>query len=280
MTPAVPGTPRAGVPAPAEGPSASRLAPGVGVRPWRHHFAPWDLAAHVSLHDGVRQERGRLVPAGPARPATAEECALLDAAAAAQAPALEVFTTPDLLRDHFWSLDPDELPGGAAGTEPSKAWLGFAGDVREFLKQVRAPLTPAHALVLTVREAGSGELWTEGPGRTLLERDRGDGSVAVEAQMFAAHVNLGDEPTSAVFFNVPLAGMAALLKAEGATVPPRDGLALVKAFTERFPRCPLVRLALAPGEGVFVPLVGIAHDLVPAQGADLDVVLSVLPSPR
>ena len=54
----------------------------------------------------------------------------------------------------------------------------------------------------------------------------------------------------------------------------------MKAYAERFPRCPLVRLALAPGEGVFVPLVGIAHDLVPAQDADLDVVLSVLPSPR
>jgi hypothetical protein len=83
-----------------------------------------------------------------------------------------------------------------------------------------------------------------------------------------------------VFFNLPLGAMVRLLSegAERAT-PPTDGLAVLKAFVARFPRCPLVRLALQPGDGVLIPLLGLAVDGDPRGAADLVVSLAVLPGP-
>jgi len=262
------------------------LAPGLRVRPWRHFLAPFDLGARISLHAGLTSHAGRLRPTGLPRPCRPEELALLDGGLADKAPgpAIEVFTSPAGLREHFWSLDPDELPGGPERAG-SPHWEGFAQDVHAFLDHVRAPVARQQALILTgLDPAEPPGLWEAGPGRTLLERDRGglEGSSPADAQapLSVAHINLGDEPLALVFLNVPLVGLAGLLRAEGG--PPlvaANGLELVRAFAERFPRCPLVRLALLPGDGVLVPQRGVAYDLDPAGATDLVLALSVLPGP-
>lgn len=256
------------------------LAPGGPVvRPWHHHLGAFDLAQRVRLHPGVDRTGGALSPHRPARALTADEQALLDGRApgAAGRPALEVFSTPALLGEHFWSLDPDELPGGAEGAQTSEAWQGFAQDVRGFLDHVRAPVARSSAMLLTVRDpAAPPALFSAGPGRALLERDAG-GAVA-EAPGFAIHLNLGAGDSSLIVWSVPLVGMAALLAREGVgSSPPPDALTLVQRFALRFPACPLLRLTLLPGEGVLVPLVGLAHDFDAAGATDLDVTLSVVP---
>ena len=255
---------------------STALAPGVRVRPWRHHLAAWDLAARTALHAGVAATAGRLLPSGPARPAAPEELALLDGAAQPSDPALEVFTSPALLRQHFWSLDPDELPAGG-GTAPSAAWQGFAEEVRAFLKVARVPLPGDHALLLAVRDpAAERGLWEDGPGRALLQAGPREGPRGGELPR-AVWLNLSDVPTALVFFNVPVGAMAGLLGRE--PQPGTDAPALVRDFAAKFPRCPLVRLTLQPGDGVLIPLLGLAVDGDPRGAADLDVSLVVLPSP-
>ena len=250
--------------------ATSRLAPGLGVRAWRHYFGTFDRAAHLSLHPGARVgPRGLEVE--PARPLTPEEAVLLDGAAHSEDPALEVFTTPTLLREHFAALDPDEIPAPGAG--PSRAWTGFGADVARFLTHVDAPLTKPYGLLLDVRDPEEPPgLLAGGSCRALLLR------LPTESPQTAAHVNVGDVPAPLVFWNVPLPGMAELLQREGSPPPP-DPPGLVRAFVQRFPRCPAVRLVLQPGEGVFVPFPYVAHDFEAQGAADLVVTLTVAPGP-
>lgn len=252
------------------------LAPGIGVRAWRHFFAKFDLASRTSLHEGARVRDGRPEPIRPARPATSEELALLDGALHPDRPALEVFTTPALLRSHFEALDPDELPGGAA-KGPSRAWSGFAQDVAGFLAHVQAPLAPPWALSVDVRDPEQAPaLFGGGAGGSLLQSVPAHVASGTAPGAAAAHVNLGEVPSALVFWNVPLPGMASMLRTEGLDVP-QDPRAIVARFAERFPACPVVRLALAPGEGVFVPFLLCAHDVDAAGAADLVVTLTAHP---
>jgi hypothetical protein len=254
------------------------LAPGLGVRAWRHHFGAFDLAAHVTLHPGARVRGKGVDPVRPARAPTPEEVALLDAAAAADRPAVEVFTTPEILRERFEAIDPDELPPHAPGAS-SERWTAFAEEVREFFAYVQAPLSPPYRIALDVRDPDAPPpLLSAGSCRTLLLdvlalADRPDAESLV-----AAHVNLGAVPAGLVFWNVPLPAMVARLRSLGAAAPP-DGAALALEFARRHPACPLVRLALAPGEGALVPALLVAHDVDAAGAADLVVTVSALPGP-
>lgn len=269
-------------------PVPGTLAPGLSVRPWRHFFGSFTLAERLALHAGLRVgAQGRLEPDGAPRAATPAELSLLDARGLApEAPALEVLTTPALLREHFWALDPAELPGaqppGAAtgGPGPSSRWEAFAEDVRRFVAHVRAPVTQAHALLLTVLDPSEPPgLFEAGPGRTLLERDHG---APQPSDARVLHMNLSDGPLGLVFVNLPLAGMAALLtaqlveRAQPRGVAPADGRALVRHFAAACPRYPLARLTLAPGEGLLLPGAGVALDVDPRGADDLAVLLSLI----
>lgn len=251
----------------------ARLAPGFGVRAWRHYFGRFDPAARLRLHPGARATARGIEVLGPPRPATPEELALLDGLPRGERPALEVFTTPALLRDHFGALDPDEIP--APGEPPSPRWLAFGADVAAFLAHVQAPLATPYGLLLDVRDPEQPPpLLAGGSCRTLLLRP----PEGAEAAGRAAHVNLGDVPAPLVFWNVPLPEMLAMLRGEGVEPPP-DPPALVTRFVERFPGCPPVRLLLAPGEGVFVPYPWLAHDFDASGADDLVVTLTVVPGP-
>lgn len=255
-------------------PAPGVLAPGLGVRPWRHFLGRFDPAERLRLHTGLARGRGgRLEPAGPALPADAAALACLDARALpSEAPALDVLSTPRLLREHFWALDPDELPGAASGASPR--WQGFAEEVRRFVAHVRAPVASARALLLTVLDpAEPPGLFETGAPRTLLDRASVEGGAT-----HALHINLADEPAGLVFLNLPLAGVAALLAAaeQGRGGPPASAHALLERFAAACPRYPLVRLTLAPGDGVLVPASGLALDLDPRGSPDLAVLLTLL----
>lgn len=260
-----------------------RLGPGGPVvRASPHHLGVFDLSARVRIVPGSEVGPTGVRPVGPARPAMPEELAQLDAQSptAGGRPALEVFTTPALLREHFEALDPDELPGPGETTS-SPRWASFAADVRDFLQHIRLPVAAVSALLLTVRDPDHPPaLFAPGVGRTLLHRDSGSGPASARDQAAGvAHLNLGATPSHLTVFSVPLAGMAALLARESTDVAPSDALALVTHFAQRFPGCPLVALTLEPGDGVFVPLGALAYDFDASGATDLDITLSVVPGP-
>ena len=63
---------------------------------------------------------------------------------------------------------------------------------------------------------------------------------------------------------------------KGEAEPP-DIHAMVIRFVKRFGACPVTRLELAPGEGVFVPASLVAHDLDARGASDLVVTVVALP---
>jgi hypothetical protein len=89
-------------------------------------------------------------------------------------------------------------------------------------------------------------------------------------------LNLGDEATFVVLLELPPSALVARLLAAGesqarALFPDR----LVSRYLERFPRQPLLRVLLEPGEGLWLPPGGVVHDGWTCGKRDLDVVLSL-----
>lgn len=262
--------------------SDAELFPGIGIRPWRHLFTRFDAGARVSIHPGARRVDRGIEPVRPARPPTRDELETLDGARHPDRPAIDVFSTPALLRELFADLDPDELPGTSAGggprgptPVPSPGWSRFADDVARFFAHVRAPLVPPYRLSIDVRDPSlPTPLLATGSCRDVLEDEAAeDPSTDVP---FAAHVNLGDGPIDLVWWTVPVFAMRALLEKNGLGAPPgaRD---VADRFVQRYPRCPAVRLSLPPGEGVFVPVARVVHDVDPVGSADLAITLTARP---
>jgi hypothetical protein len=251
--------------------AAPVLAPGVRVRPWRHFLAELDLPRRLSLHEGARRVGDGVEPRRPDRPLAPAEVELLDGTRAAEEPGLLLFTTPLLLRERFAALDPDEIPQ-AGDAAPSPAWEGFSREASLVLERLKLPLRRPWSLLLDVRDpAAPPPLLAGGAALRALR------PVPGVAEPWAAHVNLSDVPVAWVWWNLPLPAMARLL-AERGEGPPPDLPGLVRLFVERYPSFPLVRLVLAPGEGLLVPVPVVAHD-VDANGAtDLVVTLSALPA--
>jgi hypothetical protein len=248
--------------------------PGVRIGASAHYFGAFDLASRSTVHPGTVGHEAGLDLVRPARPPTSVELELLDAVGDSAAPALRVFTVPAILREPFSTLDPDELPG-AAGAPPSSAWRAFADEFSGFLSHARVPLPSPHRLVLHVADP-SAPWRLLGPGPGLAALDAEPPGSATPAAPVAVHANLGECACAAVFSPVPLPAMAARLHAAGAPDP--GGLAaLATAYAARHPRSVWVRIALAPGEGVFAPLGFAVLDVDPVGAADLVVTLSAVP---
>jgi hypothetical protein len=87
---------------------------------------------------------------------------------------------------------------------------------------------------------------------------------------------LGDEATYIVLLELPPSALAARLEAAGESearaLSPGH---LVSRFFDLFPRQPLLRVLLEPGEGLWLSPWGVVHDGWTHGKRDLDVVLSI-----
>lgn len=248
----------------------------IGVRPWRHYFGSFDLGARLGTYAGARVRGAGIDVARPAVPVVPGEFARLDASSRADSPAIEVFTTPALLRETFEALDPDRLPGPGSDSA-SGDWRAFAAEVSAFFAHVRAPLATPYRLMLDVRDPDvEVPLFAGGPSRALLGEALGGAQREPTARSIAAYVNLGSTVTAYAFASVAMPEMALRLAKCGAEPPPNLP-ALVLEFVRRFEDAPWLRLELAPGEGVFVPAAVVALDVDPRGAADLVVSLVALP---
>jgi len=258
---------------------APEMAPGLTIRPWRHFFGTFRLADRLLVHRSLRVVSHGVVLAGHGDTARPEEVALLDGAVHPDRPAIDVFTTPRSLRARFAALDADALPGGVgAGIDsPSAEWTGFSTEVASFFAHVRAPLGAPFRLMLEARDPSAAlPLWSSGSCREVMDAASAPRAGAADGPAAAAHVNLGDEPLALLLWNQPVPAMASLLAHAGESAPEKASDVALR-FVERFPACPVPRLTLLPGDGVFVPVGLVAHEMNPFEADELAVLLTAIP---
>jgi hypothetical protein len=186
-------------------------------------------------------ERLRLGGGDAWRPPTEAELALLVAAGEAGDDAwgrdVCIFAVPEHLRSLWW-----DLVAAAPDAPPDAGPLARAfADFAQF-KRMPLPARCSFDVVLTP------------PGRPAA------------VGPFVAGVNLGDERSSLVLLNLSPARLEERLgsSAEG----------VVGRFLTAFPGYPLVRLALDPGEGAWLPPGAVVVDRGPSD-RDVDVWLAI-----
>jgi len=90
-------------------------------------------------------------------------------------------------------------------------------------------------------------------------------------------LNLGSEPRSLVFINQDLETIYALLRyrERGVLASEVDYNGMVREFMSTFPRYPVVRVLVAPGEAYIAPTENIIHDGYTVGRSSLDIHLTV-----
>jgi hypothetical protein len=185
-------------------------------------------------------ERLRLGSGDAWRPPTEAELALLVATGQVGDDAwgrdVCVFAVPEHLRSLWWDLV-------ASSDAPPEVGL-LARAFADFAQFKRMPMPARCSFDVVLTPPGS--------------------SATIGA--FVAGVNLGDERTSLVLLNLPPARLEERLG------PPAEDL--VGRFLAACPSYPLVRLALEPGEGAWLPPGAIVLERCPS-GMDVDVWLAI-----
>ncbi len=184
---------------------------------------------------------------------------------------LALFAVPDRIRARFWSAA--EKTGSADLVAPGLERV--FSDVAELLRFKQLPLPPRARFEVAVSAPGlpSTRAAAGGAGLGFGERVAPDGSLA---RIAVGGVNLGDEAAFLSFVPFPPAALSARLATAG--VRSADGLApqaLADRFFGTFPDEPLLRLRLEPGEGLWLPPLGVVHDGTTSGRKDLDVWLRI-----
>lgn len=164
---------------------------------------------------------------------------------------LGLVAIPERLRRLFWSEA--EKDGGGMDR--------LFTEIDALLRFKRLPLPPT--LGFEVRVSAAGARPGAASGGDSLRRTLG-------------LVNLGDEASFVVLLPLPPSTLAARLAAQGEPSPrdlPPD--ALTARFFQRFPREPVLRLRLDPGEGLWLSPFGVVHDGFTRGKRDLDVMLRI-----
>jgi hypothetical protein len=244
------------------------LEPGFALTVAPRFHLPGAWPDRLRVNSGVEARGEHFSPRADWRLPAPEELALLvndDGAPAApdgfRPEALSLFHVPEHLRRRWWDLAARQ--GDPAGID-AEGFRAFLRDVVDFCRFKGLPLPPTCAFDLVVTA----------PGRAF------DLPPEERATRPLGAVNLGDEPTSLVFLNLPAARLQDRLRtAPGAPgVCPRLG-ELTRRFLTSSPTYPLVRVLLRPGDGYWLPAGGAVADGYTLDKQEPDVLLLIAEQP-
>ena len=230
---------------------------------------------------GTKYEKGIFVPREDWRALSVEELALLEGQGACElAGDIRVFAIPAWLHQFFWDLDPARLVVGPefsakvedrlfnAFCEEAGAALGALGVASRRLN-VRFQRARARSTTFDPEFGTFVGLHVDNFERRPIDlRHRSFPRLVV---------NLGLQPRSFVFVNLPL---IELLAPSGIPHGPETyrryswAYPLAHAFMAARPDYPVLRLELRPGEGYCAPTQNLVHDGYTSEGDGTDVVLS------
>jgi len=235
----------------------------------------------VERQEGTKYEKGIFVPRNDWRALSPEELALVAGSGICDlARDIRVFSIPAWLHQFFWDLEPARLLEGSefSSTVDDRLFNSFCAEAAAVLGTLGIG-----ARRLTVR-------FQRGRGRSTTFDPEFGTFVGLHVDNFERRpidlrhrsfprlvVNLGIEPRSLVFINLPLID---LLEPSGIAHSPENyrryswAYPLAHAFMSAEPDYPVLRLLLKPGEGYSAPTQNIIHDGYTRDAAGTDVVLS------
>ncbi len=228
------------------------LQPGIRVVSALRFHNPLAWIDRLRLNSGVEIDAGRTWPRSDWRLPSPDEVALLVAADADSGAALALFNLPLRLHAQWWELAAPE-PAGAA--QSATAFQGFAREILDYLQFKQLPLPPACTLEVLATTPGQPTTRPNGGGLTAVPPFDG----------WVGGINLADEEAGLVFLNLG----DAQLPGSG-TVHARAQLFLSGACDY-----PLVRIALRPGEGFWLPPAAIVVDGDTRGRQEIDVQLLI-----
>ena len=243
------------------------VAPRFAVTPaWRERLAASEGVA-------IDEATGAAHPRGPWTPLDDAAVAALVDADAARATILPpthlgLIQLPDRLRRAWWACA--ERGSDGALPPPAEFEPVFA-EIVGFLRFKRLPLPDRVTLEVAVSAPGLRSTRPRsddapdglGFGERVATNDR-------QSASRSAMLNLGDEETFVVVLPLPPQTLAARLAA-GELSPQ----ALASRYLATFPDERLLRVRLAPGEGLWLSPFGVVHDGSTEGKTDVDVVLAV-----
>jgi hypothetical protein len=212
---------------------------------------PADWARRLLVSAGIDRREGTFVPQSPWRRPSSEELSALAAPALAPDPdgAVSLFCLPLHLMQRWWGLLSRAEESGEdllAGFPP------FASEVRDFLAYKGLDVSAGAVFDLVVNEAGvAAAHWAQrGAQGAGLGLNLPSGVWGV--------VNMSAESVSILLVNVTPQEMLAALPGDSADGPPSTPGELASRYLSLRGDQPVLRLSLAPGEGVRLP----AHETI------------------
>ena len=218
-----------------------------------------DWPGRVRLNSGVTEDDGKFFPKPDWRSPTEAELALLiDESPRASFPsdALCLFAITEHLRSRWWTL----AEAGMGSPDAGGDWFtGYARGLGEFARFKGLPLPPSCSFTVAISSAGQPSTRID-TGSAVPRLAGLDFNVALEAASPRTRVlgglNLGDEPASIIFVNLP---------------PVR--LAVGRRFLGRSLEYPVVQLALKPGDGFWLPSEGMLFDGYTVDREEIEIML-------
>jgi hypothetical protein len=217
-----------------------------------HQARPW--GERVRINSGVVVEEGRVLPRCDWRAPSPAEIALLTAGDGGPEETLALFNIPQRLHDQWWSLEADQ--DRDAETKRA-AFQEYAGELLAYLQFKQLPLPTkctvsalVHAVDLASTKPNAGGL-----------------TAAPACPATLGGINLSDEEAALVFLNLGATHLAARIPAP--TSFPERALAFLTACSDY----PVVRVALQPGEGFWLPPSPVAYDGDTRGRTEIDVQL-------
>lgn len=237
----------------------ARLEPGIRIGNARHFHTAGSWTDRLRVNSGVMIDANRFWPREDWRPLSAEELPLLTTLEADSEGSLQLFNIPQSLHARWW-----EVAAAQASTpgQEGVAFRKFAGEMLEYLRFKRLPLPEACAF----------EVLVNGPGQPSVRPELGGLTAALPSEGMLGGVNLGDEEAALILLNL---GAPELNQRLTRSPSAESFFGQVRAFLEQQPDYPLMRIALSPGEGYWLPAGQLAFDIDTRGRTEVDVQLLI-----
>ena len=255
-------------PDPAEPAYRLTVAPRFAVAPvWRERLTH-SAGIAIAPDSGAAHPRGAWTPLDEAALAALVDPAVTRAESLPPTH-LGLILLPERLRRAWWAC----AERGGEGTLPPPAeFEAVFAEIAAFLRFKRLPMPERLALEVAVSAPGARSTRAAGAGSSgglgFGEHTSDDSAVHFPLGI----LNLGDEATFAVVLVRPPETLVARLGAGAAGLPPQ---ALASRYLSTFPDEQVLRVRLAPGEGLWLSPFGVVHDGSTEGKTDVDVVLTI-----
>jgi hypothetical protein len=237
----------------------AHLEPGIRFGNAPHFQISRSWSDRLLVNSGVVAHGDCLWPRDDWRPLSTEELGILTTAEVESDDALLLFNIPERLHTRWWDFAAAEADQASKGTVTFKQ---FAGEMLEYLHFKRLPLPPACAFEVVVNASGQpstrpqmGGLTAQGP----IEGLRGG-------------INLSDQEAALVVLNL---GEKQLSIRQTGLPAENSFHQQVRAFLSANLDYPLLRVALLPGEGYWLPRGPVALDGDTRGRSEIDVQLLI-----